>query len=114
MVIRSKSRDLFPASADGWTPLVLTCSSLTGEGIAEVWQMVRDHRKLVENNGFLSDRRSRQSLEWMRELVMLGLEGSFREDRAVTSRLPLLEEEVRRGHVTPFAASRELLQIFHS
>ncbi len=110
----SHALHLFPASADGWTPLVLTCSSLTGEGIAEVWQMVLDHRKLVEGNGFLADRRSRQSLEWMRELMMLGMEESFRADRAVTTRLPLLEEEVRQGHATPFAASRELLRIFHS
>ena len=35
---------LFPASADGWTPRVLTCSSIANEGIAEVWQMVLEHR----------------------------------------------------------------------
>jgi len=105
---------LFPASADGWTPPVLTCSSLNGEGIPEVWQMVLDHRQLVENNGFLAQRRSRQALEWMNELVMLGMEESFRTNRSVASRLPQLQEEVRRGHVTPFVASRELLNIFHS
>ena len=90
----------------------MTCSSLNGDGIAEVWQMVLDHRQLLEGNGFLAQRRSRQALEWMNELVMLGLEESFRADRAVASRLPLLQEEVRRGDMTPFAASRELLQIF--
>ena len=103
---------LFPASADGWTPRVMTCSSLTGEGIAEVWEMVLEHRQLVEENGFLARRRSRQALEWMSELLMLGLEGSFRADRGVAARLPQLQEEVRRGAVTPFAASRELLRIF--
>jgi len=103
---------LFPASADGWTPRVMTCSSLTGEGIGEVWEMVLEHRQLVEENGFLARRRSRQALEWMSELLMLGLEGSFRADRGVAARLPQLQEEVRRGAVTPFAASRELLRIF--
>jgi LAO/AO transport system kinase len=105
---------LFPASADGWTPSVVTCSALTGEGIAEVWQMVLDHRRLVEGNGCLAQRRSRQALEWMTELVMLGLQESFGADRAVASRLPELREEVRRGQVTPFAASRELLRLFHT
>ena len=104
---------LFPATADGWTPPVLTCSSLTGEGIAEVWEMVLDHRLLVEGNGFLARRRSLQALEWMNELLMLGLEEAFRADRGVGSRLPLLQEKVRRGEVTPFAASRELLGILH-
>ncbi len=110
----SHALHLFPASADGWTQPVLTCSSLTGQGIAEVWQMVLDHRQLLAGNGFLEKRRSRQALEWMNELVMLGLEESFRTDHAVSSRLPHLREEVRRGHATPFAASRELLNLFRS
>jgi LAO/AO transport system kinase len=105
---------LFPASADGWSPPVVTCSSLTGEGIEDLWRIVLDHRQLVETNGFLATRRSRQALEWMNELVMLGLEESLRSDREVSARLPVLQEEVRRGIVTPFAASRELLRIFHS
>ncbi len=110
----SHALHLFPASADGWTPPVLTCSSLTGEGIADVWQMVLDHRQLLSGNGFLEKRRSRQALEWMNELVMLGQEESFRTDKAVASRHPQLREEVRLGRVTPFAASRELLNLFRS
>lgn len=110
----SHALHLFPPSTDGWMPSVLTCSSLTGEGIPEVWQTVVDHRQLLSGNGFLEKRRSRQALEWMNELVTLGLEESFRADHAVASRLPRLQEEVRRGHVTPFAASRELLDLFRS
>ena len=69
---------LFPAPADGWTPPVVTCSSRTGDGIAAVWQMVLDQRQLLEGNGFLAQQRSRQALEWMNELVMLGLENRSR------------------------------------
>ena len=104
---------LLPASADGWIPPVLTCSALNGEGVAEIWQMIRNHKKQMEENGFLEQRRSRQSLEWMNELLILGLEESFRTDPAVASRFPLLQEEVRRGDTTPFAASRDLLRLFH-
>jgi LAO/AO transport system kinase len=104
---------LFPASPDGWTPRVLTCSSIAGNGIAEVWQMVVDHRDLLEGNGFLVSRRNLQALQWMQELTMLGLDELFRRNRAVAERLPLLREEVRMGRTTPFAASRELLALFH-
>ncbi len=75
--------------------------------------MVLEHRKLLQENGFLARRRSRQALEWMNELVILGLEESVRANAAVDSRLRQLQEDVRRGQVTPFAASRELLRIFH-
>ena len=103
---------LFPASNDGWTPRVLTCSSTTGAGIEAVWQMVLDHRALLEGNGYLVRNRNAQALEWMEELTMSGLDEIFRGDRAVAGRLPTLQEEVRQGRTTPFAASRELLDLF--
>jgi LAO/AO transport system kinase len=104
---------LFPASPDGWTPRVLTCSSVSGEGIVEVWRMVLEHHQLLEGNGYLARQRNLQSLEWMNELTMLGLDELFRRNRAVSARLPRLEEDVRMGRKTPFAASRELLALFH-
>ena len=103
---------LFPASADGWTPRVLTCSSTGGEGITEVWQMVLAHRELLAGNGWLEQARNRQALEWMNELTMLGLEELFHRNRAVAERLPVLRAEVDGGRTTPFAASRELLALF--
>lgn len=103
---------LFPASADGWKPRVLTCSALHNRRIADVWQMVLDHHDLLSRNGFLERRRRHQALEWMHELVMLGLTAAFRADPTVAARWPALEDEVRRGAATPFAASRELLALF--
>jgi hypothetical protein len=50
----------------------------------------------------------------MQELTMVGLDALFRGNRAIAARLPLLEEEVRMGRKTPFAASRELLALFGS
>jgi LAO/AO transport system kinase len=104
---------LFPASPDGWTPRVLTCSAISGDGIAEVWQMVLAHRDLLEGNGHLARRRNLQALAWMHELTTLGLDELFRRHHAVAARLPLLEEDVSMGRKTPFAASRELLALFH-
>src|SRR5579872_3775023 len=105
---------LFPAPADGWTPKVLTCSALQGQGIVEIWQMVLAHRQQLEQGGHLARRRSRQALLWMNELIGLGLEDAFRQNQAVAARLSALEAAVDRGQVTPLAASRELLALFHS
>jgi len=103
---------LLPASADGWTPRVLTCSAIGGEGIAEVWAMILAHRELLESNGCLARNRNRQALQWMDELMTLGLEELFQRNRAVAARLPQLRAEVQTGRTTPFAASRELLALF--
>jgi LAO/AO transport system kinase len=108
----SSALHLFPPSPDGWTPRVLTCSSLHGEGIAEVWDMVCQHRKQQATGGHFERRRRKQALAWMHELISLGLSDLFRKDMAVQARMPELEEAVRAGTVSSFSAARELLTIF--
>src|SRR5262249_27434240 len=104
---------LFPVPPDGWMPRVMTCSAIEGDGIAEIWDMILDHRRQLEDSGHFAARRSLQALDWIRELVDLGLEESFDRDPAVAARFPEMRDAVRQGRVTPFAASRELLALFH-
>ncbi len=103
---------LFPASADGWTPRVVTCSALEREGIAEIWQAVLEHRALVESNGWFARLREEQALEWMREAILLGLEQEIRRDRVVTDHLAAMRAEVRSGRLSPFRAARNVLTAF--
>lgn len=111
----SSALHLFPIGREGWVPRVMTCSSINGgTGIAEVWHMVLEQRAHLEANGWFDKRRSRQALDWMHELVSLGLEEMFRADPRVAGRLPSLNEAVRRGVVSSFVAARELLTLFHS
>jgi len=109
----SSALHLFPASAEGWSPPVLTCSSLHNEGIAEVWSMVSEHRELLTHNGWFHERRRGQALDWMKELIRLGLEDLFRADPEIGRRMPAVVEDVRRGRMSSFSAARELLALFH-
>jgi LAO/AO transport system kinase len=74
---------LFPVSPDGWAPRVLTCSSLHNEGIAAIWEMVLEHRAHIEGGGFLTRRRGAQSLQWLDELISLGLHDGFHAHAAL-------------------------------
>jgi LAO/AO transport system kinase len=105
---------LFPPAPGGWTPRVMTCSALTGENIRELWELVLEHRALTKANGFFQQRRREQALEWMHELVRDGLAELFERDPRVAAQLPRLREEVRRGHISSFAAARQLLHLFSS
>jgi hypothetical protein len=49
----------------------------------------------------------------MDDLISMGLGDMFRAQPAVAERLSALRREVRDGMVTPLAASRELLGLFH-
>jgi LAO/AO transport system kinase len=103
---------LFPPSGDGWTPRVLSCSALNNTGIAEIWQMVLNHEAQLEASGKIVERRTRGDLQWMDDLISMGLEEMFRAQPAVAKRLQVLRRQVHDGLVTPLAASRELLGLF--
>lgn len=105
---------LFPPAPGGWTPRVLACSALTGENVRALWELILEHRALTRSNGYFQERRRQQSLEWMQELVHEGLLEMFERDPRVAARLPRLREEVRRGHISSFAAARQLLSLFAS
>ncbi len=103
---------LFPASADGWDPRVVTCSALTHEGVPEVWSAVLEHRALLASNGRLARLREEQALEWMRDALLYGLEQEIRRDDAINDRLDAMREEVRAGRLSPFRAAHDLLRLF--
>jgi LAO/AO transport system kinase len=103
---------MFPLPPDGWVPRVLTCSALYNTGIAEIWQMVLEHEAQLQVQGLIAERRTRQALQWMDDLVSMGLEELFHASPEVASRVPALRRDVREGRVTPLAASRELLVLF--
>lgn len=103
---------LFPASPDGWVPRVLMCSALTGEGIAEIWQMIVEHHDQLSASGHLQARRSRQAVDWMHEIVGQELERRFRSHPAVAELLPRLEEDVAKGRMVSRTAARAALARF--
>jgi LAO/AO transport system kinase len=95
-----------------WSPQVLSVSSLTGDGIAAVWETVEVQRDVLEASGDRQARRREQTLAWMWTLVDEGLAAAFRENPGVSERLPALEAEVQALERTPSAAARLLLATF--
>lgn len=105
---------LFPPTPEGWTPPVLTCSAVTGEGLPAIWDAVLGHRELLETNGWLARRRQQQSLAWMHELIASGLQEQFRKHPEVRDHLPRVETDVRNGRMTSFGAAQSLLALFRA
>jgi len=103
---------LFPAASDDWNPRVVTCSSVKQEGVKEIWTTVLEHRARMEGNGWFERHRSEQTLIWMKDAVVYGLEEEFRHDAAVNGRLAAMQQDVLQGKLSPFRAARELLNLF--
>lgn len=100
---------LLARPADGWTAPVVTCSALTGDGLPQLWDLVLQHHAALESNGWLERRRRQQALDWMRELVIFGLEEQFRRSPLVERNLASIQNAVVDGRLSPFSAARRLL-----
>jgi GTPase len=93
-------------------PAVLTCSALHGQGVEEVWGAVgRRHARLAAT-GELAERRRRQNLRWLWDLVEDGLRRAVRGHPAVSAIRQQLEEDVLAGTTPASAAARRVLEAF--
>ena len=102
----------FPALSTGWTARAITCSALSGQGIAELWNCALEHEKLTRSNGSFRRVRREQSIKWMNDIIQQGLSNHFRSHPATRAGLVDLEKDVVEGRMTPFRAARTLLQLY--
>ncbi len=94
-----------------WSPPVLLCSALKGEGIDAVWGAVLDHEAALRASGAFAERRAAQLLGWMwselRDAIMRDVLG----DDAVAAAASEVERQVAAGELSPVAAAGRLLAL---
>ena len=103
---------LFPPKEGGWVPEVTTCSSITNQGIKEIWETIIKHHELMEQSGELEFKRQEQTRKWMHEAILYGLKENFYSNKEITKTLIELEKQVTQGKKSPFAAADELLNTY--
>ncbi|MBK7869664.1 MAG: methylmalonyl Co-A mutase-associated GTPase MeaB [Saprospiraceae bacterium] len=103
---------LFPIKASGWIPSVLTCSASNNEGIAEIWQMIKDFQKFTLENGYFEHNRQEQSRHWLHETILILLRAQFYSDKSVKAHLKDIEKQVLEGKLSSSKGARELLDLF--
>ncbi len=103
---------LFTPRINGWQPPVLTCSALTGKGIAEVWQAVESCHKHLQAHKLLDSLRAQQKEHWFRTTLQDELMQRVLHHPAVKNQLPALQQEVVHDRKTPYQAAAEILQLF--
>ncbi len=105
---------LFPAPAHDWIPAVLTCSAITGEGMAAVWEKVLEYEKITRKNGYFAQQRRDQAKFWLYETINARLRELFYQHPEVQKRLAAIESAVLEGQQTSFRGADELIRLFTS
>jgi LAO/AO transport system kinase len=96
----------------GWRPKVQLCSATTGKGVAEAWETVLEHRKIMQESGAGVARRRAQASAWLQAELQEGLLEALRAHAQAARLLPQLEAAVADGSTTPGAAARRLIAAF--
>jgi LAO/AO transport system kinase len=97
---------------EGWATKAYTCSALTGEGIAELWQVIQDFHNQTDEPGVFKERRLKQTIEWMYSMVEDDLRTSFFHHPKVSRFFPEIEKAVVHGEMSVTMAAKELLKIY--
>ncbi|MCG6195344.1 methylmalonyl Co-A mutase-associated GTPase MeaB [Leptospira sp. FAT2] len=97
----------FPSHENTWIPKVLSCSSLTGEGIGEIWKQIQEYEKTVKSNGYFEIRRTNQAKYWLEETVSEHLMSDFYT--RMKDLYEELEDKVSRHRISSFQAAEKLI-----
>jgi len=101
---------IISAGSELWTPPVITFSALTGDGIAELWTRISEHRERMSAAGALAARRREQQVKWMWAMLEERVMARLKSDPALRARLPKLEAAVAAGRMSPAIAVDELAE----
>jgi LAO/AO transport system kinase len=102
---------LRPAT-EGWITHAHTCSSTTGKGISEIWDVIMKFMETVKGSGVFGERRKQQTLSWVYSMVEDHLKQRFYRCPAVEQNKGLIEKRVISGDLSATGAASELIRLF--
>lgn len=91
---------------------VLTCSSYTGVGLAEVWDAVTTHRAELEEAGELEARRLEQQRNWLWNMVEQEIIQSLRTSPPVRELAKQIEADLAAEKVSAVEGAAKILTTF--
>lgn len=100
------------AATKGWQTKAYTCSAIEGTGIAELWELIQQFEHKTKQSGVFDERRTNQTKDWMKALIVDQLQALFFHHPKITQQLPIIENEVVTGERTVSSAVEELFDLF--
>lgn len=96
--------------ANSWQPKVLTCSSIEGTGIADIWKIVLDFEQLSKENKSFTKKREQQIELWFDHLTYQLWRESFDDNKKWKSLRSDLKNQVINKKETPLSAAQKLVE----
>jgi LAO/AO transport system kinase len=95
---------------EGWRPPIVLTEALQGEGIEEVWDKVEEHRRYLEENQLLAERRAQHLAGEVFAVASARAKSHLEQAVTDSPELQRLLGEVQRRELDPLTAVREILE----
>ena len=102
---------LYPPTQNNWYPPVLTCSALQQTGLTEIWEVMMEFSKQMQQNGYWKKNRQEQNLAWMYDYIKQFIEAQFFDNQEVKAKRSKIEESVLNGKLLPLGGALKLLNL---
>ncbi len=103
---------LFPLPESAWSPPAVTCSSLTGEGIPEIWDKIDEYIDFTRANGYFDRKRMQQNKQIMLDTIDAHLHDLFYRHPDIKPLLQQAKIQIKSGQSTPYQAAGGLIEHF--
>ncbi|MBZ0215257.1 MAG: methylmalonyl Co-A mutase-associated GTPase MeaB [Fimbriimonadaceae bacterium] len=101
---------LTPASPN-WSPPTIIVSGKDNLGLDKLWDNVVENRTRLMASGEFAERRQRQQIKWMWDMIDERLKARLLHHPAIKARLKGLEQAVANGTTTPAMAVNEIFAL---
>jgi len=96
----------------GWETKAYTCSSLYGEGIEQIWEVIEKFVQTTKQSGVFEERRREQMKDWLHAMIKDYLHNRFFHHPVVQQQLPAIEEDVMAGKQPVTMAAEQLIRLY--
>ncbi|MBB45280.1 MAG: methylmalonyl Co-A mutase-associated GTPase MeaB [Rhodospirillaceae bacterium] len=99
---------LKPASPT-WMPPAHTCSAISGNGLADIWKDIENHRELLKTSGEFDEKRKQQRVRWMWSMIQDRLLLEIEKNKSLQNIARALEAQVMEDQITPGLAASKVV-----
>ena len=100
---------LFPKKNSEWIPKVLTCSSVNGKGLKEIWKNIKSYQELTKKNNYFFENRINQNKFWLRQMINESIQRNFYENSTVKKELQKQLKKIEKCETSVFEATQAIL-----
>ena len=100
---------LFPKKNSEWIPKVLTCSSINGKGLEEIWKNIESYAELTKKNNYFFENRINQNKFWLRQIINESIQRNFYGNLNVKKELQKQLKKIEKCETSVFEATQAIL-----